>query len=174
MAPDGLPAGYDFVSDAYTAPSGAGGGEACALPQLGTKGDDTPVTLPPSASGDAIRGAGGDDRLRGRAGDDCLYGQAGDDRLRGDEGADELKGGAGRDRIAGGAGKDALGGGAGADVISAKDGERDKIECGPGQRHRRRRRQGQAREELLKVETRVLSAAAPRRPSSVFAIQSAK
>ena len=132
MAPDGLPAGYDFVSDAFTAPSGAGGGEACALPQLGTKGDDTPVTLPPSTSGDAIRGAGGDDRLRGRAGDDCLYGQAGGDRLRGDEGADKLTGGAGRDRIAGGPGRDRLRGGRGADAIRANDGERDRIGCGPG------------------------------------------
>ena len=132
MSPDGLPPGYDFVADAYTAPSGAGGGKACALPQLGTKGDDTPVTLPPSASGDAIRGAGGADRLRGRAGDDCLYGQSGDDSLRGDEGADKLEGGAGRDRLVGGAGKDTIGAGAGADAIRAKDGKRDKIECGPG------------------------------------------
>ncbi|HEY8001907.1 MAG TPA: calcium-binding protein [Solirubrobacterales bacterium] len=142
MAPDGLPAGYDHVSDAYTAPTddgGAGGGgsggstgPACALPQLGTDAKDTPATLVPSGSGDAIRGRGGDDRLRGLDGDDCLYGETGDDRLAGDAGADRLKGGADDDRLVGGEGRDVLGGGAGADRLNARDGAVDRIKCGPG------------------------------------------
>lgn len=115
MRPDGLRPGYDFVSDAYSAPSGsAGGGEACALPQRGTDRKDTPATLPPSGSGDAIRGGGGDDRLRGAGGEDCLFGQQGDDRLDG------------------GAGRDELDGGPGDDVLRAKGGGRDRIVCGGG------------------------------------------
>jgi dienelactone hydrolase len=137
MAPDGLPAGYDHVADAYTAPAGdgTGGGASsapCTLPQVGTDAKDTPATLVPSGSGDAIRGGGGDDRLRGRDGDDCLYGEAGNDRLSGDAGADELKGGADDDRLAGGDGPDVLGGGPGADRLNAKGGGRDKVKCGPG------------------------------------------
>jgi hypothetical protein len=133
MGPDGLAAGYDFVADAYTPLAGsAGGGEACALAQLGTDAKDSAATLPPSAAGDAIRGRGGDDRLRGRDGDDCLYGNLGDDRLRGDAGRDRLKGGSGSDRLKGGAGRDMIGGGPGADRINARGGGADKVKCGPG------------------------------------------
>ncbi len=135
MAPDGLAPGYDHVADAYTAPSGEAGGStgpACALPQLGTDAKDTPVTLVPSGSGDAIRGMGGNDRLRGLAGDDCIYGNAGDDRLRGDGDRDTLKGGRGKDRLRGGRGADRLGGGSGADRIDARGGGRDRVKCGPG------------------------------------------
>jgi hypothetical protein len=140
MAPDGLPAGYDHVADAYTAPAGpdgssgggSRGGPACALPQLGTDAKDTPATLVPSGAGDAIRGRGGNDRLRGADGDDCLYGDEGNDRLAGDAGADELRGGPGRDRLRGGTGPDLLGGGPGADRINAKGGGRDRLKCGPG------------------------------------------
>lgn len=136
MVPDGLPAGYSFVSDAYSAPANEGSrpskSPACGLAQLGTDSADSPKTLPPSDSGDAIRGAGGNDRLKGGAGDDCIYGAAGNDRLKGNEGRDRLKGGTGRDRLNGGPGKDVLGGGAGRDVIHAKGGGRDVIRCGPG------------------------------------------
>jgi dienelactone hydrolase len=117
MGPDGLPAGYDHVADAYTPPAGAKArskGAACALPQTGTGGADSPNTLVPSAAGDAIRGRGGDDRLRGGRGKDCLYGNRGDDRLRGNGGSDQL------------------GGGPGADRIDARGGGRDRIRCGPG------------------------------------------
>ncbi len=137
MRPDGHPDGYSFVSDAHTPREGSSSergntGEPCALPQLGTNGKDTAVTLPPSGAGDAIRGRGGADRLRGGAGDDCLYGNRGNDRIGGDDGADRLKGGAGADRLKGGAGRDVLGGGPGDDVIRARDGARDRIRCGPG------------------------------------------
>jgi dienelactone hydrolase len=136
MGPDGLPAGYDHVADAYTAPKGASGGGGsggpCFLPQLGTDAKDTPVTLPPSDAGDSIRGRGGDDSLRGGDGNDCLYGNKGTDHLDGDAGDDRLKGGADDDRLDGGDGRDVIGGGPGADTIRAKDGERDRIRCGPG------------------------------------------
>ena len=110
MGPDGLAPGYDFVADAYTAPPGAAGngGVRCALPQRGTPAADTPVSLPPSGSGDSIRGRGGNDLLRGKAGDDCLYGQRGHDRLAGGPGNDRLVGGKGRDRIRCGSGRDVV------------------------------------------------------------------
>ena len=142
MGPDGLPAGYDLVADAYTpraedgpGPGGPGGGgstPACGLAQRGSAEADTPATLPPSAAGDAIRGGGGNDRLRGGDGDDCLYGANGRDRLKGEGGRDRLKGGSGRDRLVGGPGRDRLGGGPGADVLRSKGGGRDKVKCGPG------------------------------------------
>jgi dienelactone hydrolase len=117
MAPDSLPVPYSFVADAYRAdePGGGGGpGEACFLPQRGGAGRDTPKTLPPTDSGDAIRGGDGNDRLRGGKGDDCIYGGDGKDVLSGDEGTDRVAGGAGRDRV------------------KTADGERDKIRCGAG------------------------------------------
>ena len=136
MAPDGLPPGYSFVSDAFSAPDGgdgsAGRGGACSLAQLGTSFADTPATLPPSDAGDAIRGVGGRDRLRGGAGDDCLFGGAGNDRLEGDGGRDRLKGGHGRDRLVGGPGRDRLVGGPGADVLRSRGGGRDVVRCGAG------------------------------------------
>jgi dienelactone hydrolase len=132
MRPDGLPAGYSFVSDAYTPRHGSAGGRACALAQKGTAARDTPETLPPSGSGDVIRGGGGNDRLRGGKGDDCLIGQAGRDRLRGDGARDRVSGGGGGDRLAGNRGRDRLNGGPGRDVLLARGGGRDRIRCGPG------------------------------------------
>jgi hypothetical protein len=132
MKPDGLPAGYDFVADAYTPLHGPAGGGACALAQKGTGDRDTPATLPPSGAGDVIRGGGGDDSLRGGKGDDCLIGQAGRDRLRGDGGRDKVSGGAGGDRLAGNGGRDVLNGGPGRDVLIAKGGGRDVVRCGAG------------------------------------------
>ena len=133
MRPDGLAPGYSFVSDAYT-PNGAarGGGKRCALGQLGTRGDDTAETLPPSAAGDSIHGSGGSDRLRGGAGDDCLHGERGRDRLRGDRGDDRLKGGPAADRLTGAGGHDRLVGGPGPDVLIARGGGRDVVRCGAG------------------------------------------
>jgi Ca2+-binding RTX toxin-like protein len=132
MRPDGLPGGYNFVSDAYTPLHGSAGGDACALAQKGTAARDTPATLPPSAAGDVIRGGDGGDRLRGGRGDDCLIGQGGRDRLRGDGGRDKVSGGAGGDRLAGNGGRDVLNGGPGRDVLLAKGGGRDAIRCGAG------------------------------------------
>jgi alpha-beta hydrolase superfamily lysophospholipase len=135
MGPDGHPAGYDHVADAYTPPAGAkvkDKGKACMLPQVGTDGADSPKTLVPSAAGDSLRGRGGRDRLSGRRGDDCLYGNGAADRLKGGGGDDTLKGGPGNDRLSGQAGRDVLGGGSGADRILARGGGRDRIKCGPG------------------------------------------
>lgn len=117
MAPDDRPVPYSFVADAYRADDPDDpepGGVRCSLPQRGGDGADTPETLPPTDSGDAIRGGGGNDRLRGGAGDDCLYGEAGDDDLNGEGGEDRVAGGAGRDRL------------------KSVDGEPDRVRCGAG------------------------------------------
>ncbi|MDQ3361128.1 MAG: hypothetical protein M3534_05590 [Actinomycetota bacterium] len=88
------------------------------------------------AAGDALAGVelggGGDDTLRGSAGGDRLAGFNGDDVLHGAAGDDALYGGAGDDEIYGGPGQDDILGGAGDDFIEAKDGEKDRVACGPG------------------------------------------
>ncbi len=70
-----------------------------------------------------------------------LLGGSGADAIAGGEAADEVSGGEGNDSVAGGAGDDVLSGDAGADVldggdgadrIAARDGEADRITCGPG------------------------------------------
>jgi Ca2+-binding RTX toxin-like protein len=131
-------------------------GAACANASFGGRDDDV---LFGSSFGDRMYGRQGRDLLRGRAGNDCLFGgegadvldgDGGDDTLSGGDGRDRLFGGAGNDRVLGGAkgdelrgdtgndqlfpgtGRDRVWGGAGNDVISARDGSRDVIDCGPG------------------------------------------
>lgn len=117
MRRDGEAPGYFQLTDAYTPPTGEGGGR-CAIEVRGTNGRDTPATVPGSGSGDRLVGGGGKDRLNGLEGDDCVLGQGGGDRL---------KGGPGKDRLVGGSGND---------VIRAADGERDRVSCGAGKRDR--------------------------------------
>lgn len=100
---------------------------------------------------DAMRAQAGDDVLDGRAGDDELEGGGGDDRLLGEGGNDTLYAGRGRDHSTGGAGNDVLWaqtigdvagrrdlngdtveGDAGDDVLHVRDGEADRVACGPG------------------------------------------
>jgi uncharacterized repeat protein (TIGR01451 family) len=131
-------------------------GPPCANVERGTRDDDV---LTGTAYGDTIYGLEGSDLLRGSDGGDCLWGGEGADVLDGDGGDDGLWGGNGRDRLVGGAGNDRLYGGlkrdvlvgglgddqlfpgagqdlvragAGNDAISARDGSRDVVECGPG------------------------------------------
>jgi uncharacterized repeat protein (TIGR01451 family) len=131
-------------------------GPPCANVARGGRDDDV---LNGTAFGDTVLGMEGSDLLRGADGADCLWGGDGDDVLDGDGGDDGLWGGNGRDRLVGGAGNDGLRGGLkrdvliggdgddqllpgtgrdlvragfGNDVISARDGSRDVIECGPG------------------------------------------
>jgi uncharacterized repeat protein (TIGR01451 family) len=131
-------------------------GPPCANVTRGTRDDDV---VAGTAFGDTIYGLDGSDLLRGADGADCLWGGEGSDVLDGDGGDDALWGGNGPDRLVGGAGNDRLygglkrdvlsgglgddqlypgtgrdlvRGGAGNDVISARDGSRDVVECGPG------------------------------------------
>ncbi len=130
--------------------------KACAIRRTGTKGANR---LRGTSKGDRLRGLGGDDNIKGFGGDDCLYGNQGRDDLTGGTGKDKLYGGdgvdvlygdSGRDRLSGGAGRDLLSGGTGDDVLKggggrntyragrgndriyARNGVRDRIDCGKG------------------------------------------
>lgn len=96
-----------------------------------------------SAGNDSLYGAGGADTLDGGVGNDRLFGGSRKDRLVGGEGNDFLDGGSGKDSLDGGAGNDKLSGGtdadkifggAGTDVVSARDGDRDTVDCGAGKK----------------------------------------
>ncbi len=76
-----------------------------------------------TAGANVLTGDGGANILRGRGGHDRLYGRGGNDTLYGDAGNDLLDGGAGLDRFFGGTGRD---------TIRARDGRRERIDCGPG------------------------------------------
>lgn len=129
---------------------------SCATVRRGTREDDV---LEGTAFGDTLRGLEGRDLLRGAGagdcleggegsdvlaggpGDDRLLGGVGGDRLYGDDGNDVLKGGTkndvlfggpGDDQLYGQSGADRLQGGAGNDLLNARDGVRERIDCGPG------------------------------------------
>lgn len=61
--------------------------------------------------------------LEGAGGREVLDGARGDDRLSGGVGNDSLEGAKGKDKLAGGAGNDA---------VNARDGKRDRVDCGKG------------------------------------------
>jgi hypothetical protein len=84
------------------------------------------------ASGKTLTGTAKADRLTGGPGADTIRGGGGNDRISGGAGADKLYGDAGNDSITPGAGRDTVFGGSGSDTIRARDGERDTIDCGPG------------------------------------------
>ena len=75
--------------------------------------------------GDSISGYRGDDDVEGGAGGDAVYGGYGDDRVLG---------GAGNDYVEGDYGHDYINTGSGSDKVAAKDGYRDRIICGQGNR----------------------------------------
>ncbi len=79
-----------------------------------------------------VQGTGGADLLAGTKRRDAISAKGGADTLRGRGAGDCLRGGGGKDRIEGGPGGDRLAGGGGADRIDARDGTRDRINCGPG------------------------------------------
>jgi hypothetical protein len=83
-------------------------------------------------SGRNLRGNARANRLVGGANADTIRGGGGNDRIIGNGGADRLYGDAGNDSIAPGGGADSVFGGAGNDVVSARDGQRDVIDCGAG------------------------------------------
>ena len=74
----------------------------------------------------------GDDDLCGDQGDDDIQGGPGNDVINGGPGNDDLEGQGGSDLLIGGKGHDVLRGGPGRDRIRARDGVRDRINCGAG------------------------------------------
>jgi RTX calcium-binding nonapeptide repeat (4 copies)/Putative metal-binding motif len=99
--------------------------------QAGAGGDDT---LNGGAGNDTMYGAVGKDRLSGAAGADKLFGDAGNDVLSGGAGRDSLDGGAGNDRLTGGAKVNSYKGGSGNDTVNARNGKRERIDCGAGRK----------------------------------------
>jgi Ca2+-binding RTX toxin-like protein len=96
---------------------------------VGTQGSDR---LNGRGGNDRIGGRGGPDRLTGGGGNDVMFGDAGRDVMAGGPGNDQLLGGAGSDRLSGGKGNDVLVGGVGNDSINSRDGQGDRVSCGPG------------------------------------------
>ena len=81
---------------------------------------------------DTIRGRAGSDRLNGGRGNDLVFGDSGRDVISGGPGSDTLLGGAGNDRISAGTGADLVAGGSGNDIVRVRDGQADRVTCGPG------------------------------------------
>jgi Ca2+-binding RTX toxin-like protein len=98
---------------------------AIATVQVGAPSQSpTPTPTPrPGLKGETVTGTSGPNSLTGSSRNDTLNGLAGNDILRGLGGNDVLRGGPGRDVLLGGAGND---------VLYARDGERDRVDCGAG------------------------------------------
>jgi hypothetical protein len=95
-------------------------------------GDSGRDRLAGNRGADRLFGGAGGDRLIGAQGNDGLQGRGGRDRLSGGRGPDRVNGGGGNDRISVGGGTNRASGGGGNDRISARNGKRDKINCGRG------------------------------------------
>src|SRR5215217_1647497 len=113
-------------------------------------GTDKPDKLAGRDGDDEIRGLGAKDELIGGLGNDAIYGGPGSDRLADwplagalccrEEwakagGDDVLYGGDGNDELVSDKGEDVLYGGDDNDLLSAKDGQRDRLYCGKGKDH---------------------------------------
>jgi hypothetical protein len=88
-------------------------------------GSSNPQTMLGLDGGDSISGYRGDDDVEGGAGGDAVFGGLGDDRVLG---------GTGNDYVEGDYGHDYINTGTGSDKVAAKDGFRDRIICGQGNR----------------------------------------
>jgi dipeptidyl aminopeptidase/acylaminoacyl peptidase len=88
-----------------------------------------------SNESDVLLGGGGNDLIAGYGGNDRIAGGDGPDGIEAGAGNDVVYGGPGNDWIAGGPGSDKIFGGPGNDVIRARDGVRDRIDCGTGRDH---------------------------------------
>ncbi len=101
-------------------------GSTEALSRISTKVAKT------APAGKKLTGTAKADRLTGGAANDTIHGGGGKDRISGGAGADRLYGDAGNDTVTGGTGADSIYGGTGNDSVQARDGTRDRIDCGAG------------------------------------------
>ncbi len=92
----------------------------------------SPTVAPVTTCSTVRTGTGRADVLRGTAGSDRITGKGGNDRITGLAGNDCINAGKGNDRISGGPGTDSIIAGPGKDVVKAKDGTKDRIDCGSG------------------------------------------
>jgi RTX calcium-binding nonapeptide repeat (4 copies)/PA domain len=119
--------GRDTVRARAGADCVSGGPDSDRL--IGQRGRDR---LAGNRAADRLFGGPGRDRLIGAQGNDGLQGHGGADRLSGGRGPDRVNGGGGNDRISVGGATNRASGGPGNDRISARNGKRDKINCGRG------------------------------------------
>ena len=141
MEPDGLPDGYSFVSDAYSAPAGPQGDEPstadktppCGLGQGGPSSPTPRRRFRPPTPATRFAAAAATTASAAAPATTASTAARASDRLKGDDGDDKLKGGKRprpprrrRRRV------DKLGGGPGRDVLRSKGGGRDIVKCGPG------------------------------------------
>ncbi len=85
-----------------------------------------------SFGNDVLHGVGGNDRVSGSRGRDRINGGSGNDRVAGGSSNDVVRGDRGNDRLDGNSGSDRVSGNSGNDRIGARDGKRDRINCGTG------------------------------------------
>jgi Ca2+-binding RTX toxin-like protein len=121
-----------------------------------------PDRLHGGTGGDRVFGNRGRDRMAGGDGDDVQWGGRGDDRVFANAGVDVTHGGGGDDDLwalsrrdvtgPGDATGDTLHGGWGRDTLHTRDGEVDRVRCGPG------------RDVALLDTVDVIVDAGPRRP----------
>jgi hypothetical protein len=109
--PDPVPGNDAATVTAAVAGSPSPVAAACSVTRTGSSKADV---LRGTAAGDRILGKGGNDRILGKSGRDCLLGGTGNDKITGGPQADRISAGAGND------------------LVAAKDGVRDRINCGPG------------------------------------------
>ena len=94
-------------------------------------GTDDPDRLIGSTASQTMLGLGGGDSI---SGDDDVEGGAGGDAVYGGTGDDRVLGGTGNDYVEGDFGHDYINTGTGSDKVAAKDGYKDRIICGQGNR----------------------------------------
>lgn len=105
-------------------------------------GGDAVDRLHGGAGNDRLNGNRGADLISGGVGDDVSHGNRGPDRIAANRGADESFGGRGNDTLfalaradvtgPGDVVGDTLHGEGGDDRLHTRDGEADKVDCGPG------------------------------------------
>ena len=81
---------------------------------------------------DRVNGGSSNDVISAGSSGDRVAGDQGNDRINGNSGNDSLSGNSGNDRISGSTGADRLSGNGGNDRINARDGRRDRVNCGRG------------------------------------------
>jgi hypothetical protein len=96
---------------------------------VGTRGGDVIIA---GSGADVIRAGDGENVIEAQWGDDDIRSGSGPDLIWGGDGNDTIRSGAGSDSIDPGPGRDTVYAGTGADHVIANDGQRDVIDCGPG------------------------------------------
>jgi hypothetical protein len=96
---------------------------------VGTKGGDVIIA---GSGNDTIRAGDGQNIIEAQWGNDDIRSGAGPDFVWTGAGDDLVRTGAGSDRIVPGTGHDTVFGGGGDDYVWANDGQRDVVDCGPG------------------------------------------